>query len=93
MTNFFYLLVSHLPKYLNLVGFKNLRGFFNLNKMRRLQLLPIAIFALFFFLMNWYILGGLQVVASQNYVPAIFWFVVITTTFSLLYAIQDIQSR
>lgn len=61
--------------------------------MKRLQLLPIAIFSLFFFLMNWYILGGLQVVASQNYVPAIFWFVIITSVFSVLYAIQGIQTR
>lgn len=61
--------------------------------MKRLQLLPIAIFALFFFLMNWYILGGLQVVAPQNYVPAIFWFVNIVSVFSVLYAIQGIQTR
>ena len=61
--------------------------------MKRLQLLPIAIFALFFFLMNWYILGGLQVVAVQNYVPAIFWFVNIVSVFSVLYAIQGIQTR
>lgn len=61
--------------------------------MRRLQLLPIALFSLFFFLMNWYILGGLQVVAPQNYVPIIFWAVVVTSAFSLLYAIKGIQSR
>lgn len=61
--------------------------------MKRLQLLPIAIFSLFFFLMNWYILTGLQVVAPQNYVPAIFWFVNFVSAFSVLYAIQGIQSR
>ena len=61
--------------------------------MRRLQILPIAIFGLFFFMMNWYILGGLQVVAPLNFVPAIFWTVVITSTVAVLYAIQGIQSR
>ncbi|RZK52147.1 MAG: metallophosphoesterase, partial [Pedobacter sp.] len=43
--------------------------------------------------MNWYILGGLQIVASQNYVPAVFWLVIILSAFSVLYAIQGIQSR
>jgi predicted MPP superfamily phosphohydrolase len=61
--------------------------------MRRLPLLPIAIFCLFFFLMNWYILSGLQVVAPQNYVPTIFWFANAICAFSVLYALQGIQSR
>jgi predicted MPP superfamily phosphohydrolase len=61
--------------------------------MRRLQLLPIAIFCLFFFLMNWYILSGLQVVAPQNYVPTIFWFANAICAFAVLYALQGIQSR
>lgn len=61
--------------------------------MRRLPLLPIAIFCLFFFLMNWYNLSGLQVVASQNYVPTIFWLVNAFFAFAVLYALQGIQSR
>lgn len=73
--------------------FQNLRGFFNHNKMRKLQLLPLAIFSLFFLLMNWYVIGGLQVAAPQSYVPAVFWLVIILSTFSVLYAIQGIRSR
>lgn len=61
--------------------------------MRRLPLLPIAIFCLFFFLMNWYILSGLQVVAPQNYVPSVFWFINAICAFSVLYALQGIKSR
>ena len=73
--------------------FQNLRGFFNHNKMRKFQLLPLAIFSLFFLLMNWYVIGGLQVAAPQTYVPAVFWLVIILSTFSVLYAIQGIRSR
>lgn len=61
--------------------------------MRRLPLLPIAIFCLFFFLMNGYILGGLQVVAPQNYVSIIFWAANAICAISVLYALQGIQSR
>lgn len=73
--------------------FHTLRGFFNHNKMRKLQLLPLSIFSLFFLLMNWYVIGGLQVAAPQSYVPAVFWLVIILSTFSVLYAIQGIRSR
>lgn len=61
--------------------------------MRRLQLLPLALFSLFFFLMNWYILGGLKVIASQNYVPTVFWIVIVLSAVAVLYAIQGIRSR
>lgn len=61
--------------------------------MKRLQLLPIAIFILFFFLMNWYILGGLEVVAPQNYISIIFWLIITLSTFSVLYAIQGMKRR
>jgi len=61
--------------------------------MRRLQLLPLVLFSLFFFLMNWYVLGGLRVIAPHNYIPVVFWVVIILSAFSVLYAIQGIQSR
>lgn len=43
---------------------------------RRLQFVPVAIFLAIFFLLNWYVVSGLQVVAPQSYVPFIFWPVV-----------------
>lgn len=61
--------------------------------MRGLQLLPLAIFSAFFILMNWYVLGGLLVVAPQRYVPTVFWFVIILSVFSVLYAIIRMQIR
>ena len=43
--------------------------------------------------MNWYVLGGLRVIAPHNYIPVVFWVVIILSAFSVLYAIQGIQSR
>ncbi|WP_316785939.1 metallophosphoesterase [Pedobacter frigiditerrae] len=60
---------------------------------RRFQLLPVSIFVALFLLLNWYALGGLQVVATASYVPAVFWSVILLNVFALLYAIQGIQSR
>lgn len=61
--------------------------------MRNIQFIPLAIFTLFFILINWYILGGVQVVAPQSYVPTIFWFSILGSAFCVLYAIQGIQNR
>ncbi len=61
--------------------------------MKRLQILPLAIFSIFFILMNWYVLGGLQVVAPQSYLPAVFWFVITLSIFSVFYAIIGMQTR
>ena len=61
--------------------------------MRRLQLLPIAIFTLFFFLINWYAFGGLQIILPQSYVAVVFWAVNIVIAAAVLYAIQGIQRR
>jgi predicted MPP superfamily phosphohydrolase len=60
---------------------------------RRFQLFPIAIFTALFFLLNWYALSGLQVVITQNYIPAIFWSVISLNVFALIYALQGMQSR
>ncbi|RYG22322.1 MAG: metallophosphoesterase [Chitinophagaceae bacterium] len=60
---------------------------------RRFQFLPIALFALLFFLLSWYVLIGLRTIAKQPYVPVIFWSVLILSLASLLYAIQGMQSR
>lgn len=60
---------------------------------RRLQLIPISIFAIFFFLLSWYVLIGLKTIAYQNYVPFVFWTVITISIGSLLYAIQGMRSR
>lgn len=60
---------------------------------RRIQLLPMAIFSLLFFLLNWYVLGGLRQVAVQSYVVPVFWTVVGLSALALVYALQGIQQR
>ncbi len=60
---------------------------------RRLQLLPISIFAALFFLLSWYVLIGLKTIAHQTYVPMVFWTVITLSLAALLYAIQGISSR
>ncbi|TCC93721.1 metallophosphoesterase [Pedobacter frigiditerrae] len=60
---------------------------------RRFQLLPVTIFIAIFFLLNWYALSGLQVVATEAYVPSVFWSVISLSVFALIFAIQGIQSR
>ncbi len=60
---------------------------------RRIQLLPIAIFTLLFFLLNWYVWGGLQIVAQQSYVGPVFWTTITLIAFALLYALQGMQQR
>jgi predicted MPP superfamily phosphohydrolase len=60
---------------------------------RRLQLLPISIFAILFFLLNVYIVNGLEIIFHQAHFPFLFWGVITMSLLALLYAIQGIQSR
>jgi hypothetical protein len=60
---------------------------------RRLQLLPISLFALLFFLLSWYVLIGLKTVASQSYVPVVFWSIIVLSLFAVIYAIQGMRTR
>lgn len=60
---------------------------------RKLSLVPIAIFTIFFLLLNAYALGGLQVLAPQSYVPAIFWLAVAAIVAVVITAIIRLQSR
>ncbi|MES2651332.1 MAG: metallophosphoesterase [Bacteroidota bacterium] len=60
---------------------------------RRFQLLPISIFAIFFFLLSWYVLIGLKTIAHQMYFPMVFWAVITLSLAALLYAIQGMRSR
>lgn len=50
---------------------------------RRLQLIPVVLFLAIFFLLNWYVVAGLQTVVHQAYVPAVFWSVVGVVTVAL----------
>jgi predicted MPP superfamily phosphohydrolase len=59
---------------------------------RRLSLLPVAIFTIFFLLLNWYALGGLQVLLPQTYIPFIFWLVVLVIAGLMIIAIFRLQS-
>ena len=61
--------------------------------MRRLKILPLAFFTTLFFLMNWYILGGLQTVVHHSYFPVLFWGVVTLSVGALIYAITGMQTR
>jgi predicted MPP superfamily phosphohydrolase len=61
--------------------------------MRRLQLFPVALFTTIFFLLNWYVLKGIQTVWPQSETPMLFWSTVIVLSLSLFYALQGIQKR
>ncbi|MBB2146317.1 metallophosphoesterase [Pedobacter sp. LMG 31464] len=60
---------------------------------RRLSLVPVAIFTIFFLLLNAYALGGLQVLAPQTYVQPIFWLVVAVIVVLMITAVIRLQSR
>lgn len=60
---------------------------------RGLQILPLLIFSILFFLLSAYSLSGLQAVARQPYVSTVFWFVVSLSVFALGYALQGMRSR
>jgi predicted MPP superfamily phosphohydrolase len=60
---------------------------------RRLSLVPVAIFTIFFLLLNAYALGGLQVLAPQTYVQPIFWSVVAVIVVLMITAVIRLQSR
>ena len=61
--------------------------------MKRLQLLPLSIFAILFFLLSWYVLIGLKTLTQQSYVPLVFWTIITISLAAVLYAIQGIRSR
>jgi predicted MPP superfamily phosphohydrolase len=60
---------------------------------RRFQFLPMFIFTALFLLLNWYILGGLQIIADQDYVPFVFWAVISLCLGAVMFALQGIQKR
>lgn len=60
---------------------------------RRIQFLPLAIFGLLFFLLNWYVLGGLRLLVEQHFVVPVFWGIVGLITAALIYVGQGMQER
>jgi hypothetical protein len=60
---------------------------------RRLSLIPIALFVCLFLLLSWYVLIGLRTLASQTYVPLVFWAIIMLNLTALLYAIQGMGTR
>jgi len=60
---------------------------------RGLQLLPISIFAIFFFSLSWYVLIGLKTLSPQPAVSTVFWLVISLSFTALLYALQGMRSR
>jgi len=60
---------------------------------RRIPLLYIFIIVLFFTLINWYVLSGLEVLIPSSYTLPIFSFFIIAVAGSLIYSIQGFSSR
>jgi uncharacterized protein len=60
---------------------------------RRLPLVPVAIFIIFFLLLNAYALGGLQVIAPESFVPVYFWSTITIIVALMIIAIIRLQSR
>jgi predicted MPP superfamily phosphohydrolase len=60
---------------------------------KRLSLVPVAIFIIFFLLLNVYALSGLKILAPQAYVPTIFWVAVGAIVILSVTAVVRLQSR
>ncbi len=60
---------------------------------KRTKLIPIVFSAIIFFLMNWYVLSGLQAVAHQAYLPSLFWLIICANAAALVYAVMGMQTR
>ena len=60
---------------------------------RRFQLLLIAFFTALYFLINWYIISGLQTVIQEDYFNLIFWFLIGSSAIALIFALTSMRSR
>lgn len=60
---------------------------------RRLQLLPILLFSIFFLLLNNYVLGGIQILFPWKFFPLLFWGFIAFSISILIYAIAGMVSR
>lgn len=59
---------------------------------RKINLLPIAIVAILFFILNWYVLSGLLIYSLNPLLSLVFWLTVSLITLSLIAAINRINT-
>ncbi|HWW40060.1 metallophosphoesterase [Pedobacter sp.] len=60
---------------------------------RKFSILPLALMAILFFLMNWYVLSGFETYTHHPLLSLGFWLLVALTTLSLIAAIRRINSH
>jgi len=60
---------------------------------RKINLLPFAIMAILFFLINSYLLSGIHSLLASSLVTPLFWLFILGVTFSLFYAIRRMQKK
>ena len=60
---------------------------------RKINLLPFAIIATFVFLLNWYVLSGIETLTSSSWLSPIFWGFLIFILTSLAYSIQRMRDN
>ncbi|RZK77273.1 MAG: metallophosphoesterase, partial [Pedobacter sp.] len=59
---------------------------------RKLNVIPLLIISILFFLLNWYVLSGIEVVANTPSTPLFFWTIIAFSTALLIYSISRIQT-
>ena len=60
---------------------------------RKINLLPFAIITAFVFLLNWYVLSGIQTLTLSSWLSPVFWGFIIFITVSLAYSIQRMRDN
>ncbi|SHF30724.1 metallophosphoesterase [Pedobacter caeni] len=60
---------------------------------RKINLLPFAVIAAFVFLLNWYVLSGIQTLTVSTWLSPVFWAFIIFITVSLAYSIQRMRDN
>lgn len=60
---------------------------------RKINLLPFAIISIFIFLINWYVLSGIETLTSSSWLSPIFWGFLIFIIASLAYSIQRMRNK
>lgn len=60
---------------------------------RKINLLPFAIIATFVFLLNWYVLSGIETLTNSSWLSPVFWGFLIFILASLTYSIQRMRDN
>jgi hypothetical protein len=60
---------------------------------RRISLVPVAAFILFFMLLNIYVLSGIRTLSNSTATPLLFWTVVLLITAALISSFRRIESK